>query len=101
MFGRFILSTVLALILVVAMIFFLVACVAPAGTSGKPPAPAPDRLPIPSPAVYLETGAGGIGGIGSQVWRWEDPTYRVICWQSQVGYSGGISCLPEDQLQPR
>jgi hypothetical protein len=31
----------------------------------------------------------------SNVVRWEDPTYKVVCWQL---YNNGITCLPESQL---
>lgn len=33
--------------------------------------------------------------------RWDDPDYKVKCWQSSDYNRGGISCIPWDEIKTR
>lgn len=37
----------------------------------------------------------------SELRRWDDPDFKVKCWESKAGYSGGISCLPWSEVKER
>jgi hypothetical protein len=62
-------------------------------------------LAVPSAAiaqdVFDETIKEVGRGSGGYVRRWDDPDFKVKCWESKDFNSGGLSCLPWDQVKER
>jgi len=36
--------------------------------------------------------------LGEGIQRWHDDEFNVTCWVYKSGYSGGLSCIPDSEL---
>lgn len=62
------------LCVVFALVFMLTSCTMPEGSSSGP-------------------------GLGSSITIWHDDDRNVTCWIYDAIHRGGISCLPDSQLE--
>lgn len=51
-------------------------------------------------SVFDQTIHVGRGSFG-YVQRWDDPDFKVKCWEFEDNNAGGVSCLPWSEVKER